>query len=428
VTRVLALLVALAALLPLADDATRASGIAPVSVAAAGAAQDHDEVDADDDDDDDDDDEAAGAEVEDHEKSSGTARARARAGVRVERLAAVAAADQKAADAPVDQSADAPVDQSADAPVDQSAGSGAVASESAPVPAAAPAVAAATVGGTGGALSWAPPAGYTGYPVKNVSAASALTVIDGRGGDVLVKLPAHSVGPVTITNCRNAVLIGGRITVLPSATVGGADQRGIYVRNCTGTVHIEGVHIEGNVAGSQADGIAVNAPRALVQIQNVRVDGMRGGMSGNHADVFQPWGGVREFRIDRLTGSTNYQGLHIFENLGAIGAGTIRNTNIASSEVGPVDKGGYFLWMDCSDGFPLAMDNVYVAGREGRSLGQSVWPPTSHSGCPAQIAGGLATWPGNRGLSGGVREGRPASGDFVPLGSVGLSYVSPGYR
>jgi hypothetical protein len=263
--------------------------------------------------------------------------------------------------------------------------------------------------------------------VHKVSATGDLTVIDGRGGDVLVKLPAHSVGPVTITNCRNAVLIGGHITVLPSATVDGADQRGIYVRDCTGTVHIEGVHIEGNVAGSESDGIAVNAPEALIQIQNVRVDGMRGGMSGNHADVFQPWGGVREFRIDRLTGSTNYQGLHIFENLGPIGAGTIRNTNIASSETGKVDKGGYFIWMDCQDGFPLAMDNVYVAGRGGRSLGQSVWPPSGDSDCPASIAGGLATWPGNRMLSGGVLEGRPASGDFVPLGSVGLNYVSPGY-
>ena len=352
----------------------------------------------------------AGAEID--EESPASARARAEAGARVESLAAAAAADQAAVTAPVVQSAD----------------SGAVAGDSAPTPAAAPAVAAAAVGGSGGALSWAPPAGYAGYPVKNVSAASALTVIDGRGGDVLVKLPAHSVGPVTITNCRNAVLLGGHITVLPSATVDGADQRGIYVRDCTGTVHIEGVHIEGNVAGSEADGIAVNAPDALVQIQNVRVDGMRGGMSGNHADVFQPWGGVREFRIDGLTGSTNYQGLHIFENLGSIGAGTIRNTNIASSEFGPVDKGGYFLWMDCSDGFPLTMDNVYVAGRDGRSLGQSVWPPSSDSGCPAQIAGGLATWPGNRWLSGGVFEGRPASGDFVPLGSVGLGYVSPGYR
>jgi hypothetical protein len=162
-------------------------------------------------------------------------------------------------------------------------------------------------------------------------------------------------------------------------------------------------------------------------MQNIRVDGMQGGMSGNHADVFQPWGGVREFRMDRVTGSTNYQGLHIFENMGPIGGGTVRNTNIASSEAGPVDKGGYFLWMDCGDGFPLALDNVYVAGRAGRQLGQSVWPTPGDSGCPAQISGGRATWPGNPNLSGGVLEGRPASGDFVPAGSVGLGYTSPGY-
>jgi hypothetical protein len=155
---------------------------------------------------------------------------------------------------------------------------------------------------------------------------------------------------------------------------------------------------------------------------------MRGGINGNHADVFQPWGGVREFRIDRLTGSTNYQGLHIFENLGPIGGGTIRNTNIASSEVGPVDKGGYFVWMDCKDGFPLTMDDVYVDGRGDRSLGQSVWPPAGDSDCPAQIAGGRATWPGNRMFTGSILEGRPTSGDFVPLGSVGVNYVSPGYH
>ena len=313
----------------------------------------------------------------------------------------------------------------------ESAGAGA--SSRAGTPPAGPTAAAAPapgpVAGAGGRLSWAPPAGYLGYPVHEVSSADSLTVIDGRGGDVRVELSrSHSVGPVTITNCRNAVLIGGHITVLPSSQVDGADQRAIYVRDCTGTVHIEGVQIEGDVAGSEADGIAANAPEAVLQIENVRIEGMRGGYDTNHADVFQPWGGVRAFRIDRLSGSTNYQGLHIFETLGAIGAGTIRNTNIASSEVRPVDKGGYYIWMDCSDGYPLELNNVYIAGRKERPFGQSIWPPVSDPSCPAMINDGLATWPGNPSLSGGVREGRPPSGDFVPSGSVGLRYQSPGYR
>jgi hypothetical protein len=282
-------------------------------------------------------------------------------------------------------------------------------------------------GGTG-ALSWAPPAGWAGYPVTNVSSAGSLNTVDGRGGDVTIQLdPTHAVGPVVIKNCRNAVLIGGRIDVLPSSQVGGQDQRGIYVKDCTGVVHIEGVLINGAVPGSEADGIAVNAPQAVVQIQNVRVEGMQGGKSSNHADVFQPWGGVREYRIDRLTGSTNYQGLHVGVGLGPIGRGTITNANIASSEAGPVDYGGNFIWLDCN-AYPLTLDNLYIAGRSGRSFGTSVWPTPNSSGCPAVISAGVASWPGYTSLSGGVRDGRPASGDFVPAGSVGLGYASPGYR
>jgi hypothetical protein len=283
-------------------------------------------------------------------------------------------------------------------------------------------------GQSGGALSWAPPAGYAGFPVKRVTASGSLTTVDGGGGDILIELSrTTAVGPIVIRNCRNAVLIGGQITVLPSAKVNGVDQRAIYVKDCTGTVHIEGVAINGAVAGSQSDAIAVSAPQAAVQVQNVRADGMRGAHSGNHADIFQPWGGVREFRIDRLTGSTNYQGFQIGQNLGPIGGGTIRNANIGSSGVTPIDRGGQFIWMECN-GYPLALEEVYVAGRDGYGFGNSIWPSQKDAHCPAVIRDGVAAWPAYTSLSGTVRDGRPASGDFVPAGSVGVGYVSPGYR
>jgi hypothetical protein len=112
--------------------------------------------------------------------------------------------------------------------------------------------------------------------------------------------------------------------------------------------------------------------------------------------------------------------------LGPIGRGTITNANIASSEIGPVDKGGNFIWLDCN-AYPLTLDNVYIAGRSGRSFGTSVWPTPDTSGCGAVVSGGVASWPGYTSLSGGVRDGRPPAGDFVPAGSVGLGYASPGY-
>jgi hypothetical protein len=304
----------------------------------------------------------------------------------------------------------------------------AAATSSATTAAAAPVGGGGQLPGSGGALSWAPPAGYANFPVTQVTAAGVLNTVDGHGGDIRIELsPSHPVGPLVITNCRNAVLIGGQIDVLPSITVNGSDQRAVYVSKCTGTVHIEGLLVVGAVDGSESDGIAVNAPNALVQIENVRVDGMRGAMSANHADVFQPWGGVREYRIDRLTGSTNYQGLHIKVGLGPIGRGTIRNTDIFSSEFTPIDRGGNFIWMDCN-AYPLTLDNVYIAGRADRSFATSIWPTPSNSGCPAVVSGGMATWPGYTSLTGGVHEGRPSIGAFVSTAAVGLHYVSPGYR
>ncbi|OMQ16694.1 hypothetical protein A7K94_0200735 [Modestobacter sp. VKM Ac-2676] len=76
------------------------------------------------------------------------------------------------------------------------------------------------------ALSRAPPAGYTSHPVAKVTATKPLTTVSGRGGDVLIKLPSdRAVGPITVTDCRDAVIVGGSIRALPTAKVN--DQRRI---------------------------------------------------------------------------------------------------------------------------------------------------------------------------------------------------------
>ena len=41
--------------------------------------------------------------------------------------------------------------------------------------------------------------------------------------------------------------------------------------------------------------------------------------------------------------------------------------------------------------------------------------------------GTTVSWPDDPTLTGVVRLGRPAAGDFVPAASVGVNYVSPGY-
>ncbi|MCZ2858453.1 hypothetical protein [Blastococcus sp. VKM Ac-2987] len=295
-------------------------------------------------------------------------------------------------------------------------------------PTAAPAPVAPAATNASGPLSWAPPSGWENYPVHRITSTTSVTTVGARGGDVRIELdPSRPVAPITIANCRNAVIMGGQINVLPTARIGTDDQRAIYVHKCTGTVHIEGVLINGNVNGSQADGIAVNAPEATVQIQNVRMEALRGTYSVNHADVFQPWGGVKEYRIDRLSGTTNYQGIQVRQDLGAIGKGTIRNANVGSSGVTPIERGGQFIRIDCNT-YPLALENVYIDPRSGRDMGYSVWPQTDDRGCPAKISNGVVSWPSIGNLSGTLRQGKPASGDFVPAGTVGRGYVSPGYR
>jgi hypothetical protein len=55
------------------------------------------------------------------------------------------------------------------------------------------------------------------------------------------------------------------------------------------------------------------------------------------------------------------------------------------------------------------------------------------TGCSSQLSldGLSATWPtleSQGWVTGDMRLGAPPAGDFVPDGSVGLGYVSPGYQ
>ena len=268
-----------------------------------------------------------------------------------------------------------------------------------------------------GPLSWAPPAGYANFPVKSPTSTTSLNIVDGGGRDVLIKLPRDkAIAPLTIRNCRNAVMIGGAIKVLPVEELSGNDQRAVYVANCSGTVHLEGLFIDGNVSGSTADAIAINAPNAIVQMQNINASGMKGS-SNNHADVVQPWGGVREYRIDRMTGSTNYQGLHVPEEAGrVIGQGIIRNANIFSSGVQADGKGGQYIWLPSNNEYPVTLEGVFISGRPGDSFNRSIWPNTSNPTCPASITAP----PVARSPRGPVAPGSPAMSRRASL-PAGLS-------
>jgi hypothetical protein len=247
--------------------------------------------------------------------------------------------------------------------------------------------------------------------------------------DYVIQLPdAVKLGATALIGGRNIVLIGGHVRI-PADASGDVNQRAIYVKDATGTVHIEGVLIdaEGEV---EFDGIAINAPEAVVQVQNVRVEGVNGSFEGFHGDVVQPWGGVRELRIDRLSATSDYQGLQI-EQSGPIGSADIRRVNLAH-DAGNSGETTFLIWLtsgtNCDEPYPVRFEEVYVEARGGDHVSQVVWPPARDSlQCAAMPDGDEVTWP-NLPVEGSVHNGRPARGDFVEEGVAGTDYKSPGYR
>ena len=251
--------------------------------------------------------------------------------------------------------------------------------------------------------------------------------------DYILEMPdTEKIGGTWIDGGHNVVLIGGSITI-PTGTRPGveydSERNGIYISKSTGTVHIEGVSING-IGGAEFDGIDIAAPLATVQLENLRITEVRGTFSHFHADVVQTWGGVKDLRIDDLTGTSNYQGLTLEEDLGPMGSAQISNVDLTATTEPPLDKGGHMLWLtpdsnSCSS-YPVSLSNVYVTPRPNLTLGTSVWPPDNSSLSCGESGATFATWP-TLPVTGGVQEGAPPNGSFVPPGIAGVGYVSPGY-
>lgn len=285
-------------------------------------------------------------------------------------------------------------------------------------------------------LLWAPPP--LDHPITiQLGAGQTYNRLD-DAKDYVIKLPkTKKVGTTMLEGGHNIVIIGGHITLPETADKSNAAlSRAIYIKNNVGVVHIEGVLIDGS-GGGMSDGIDISAPQSIVQIENVRVDGIYGYSDQFHADVVQTFGGFKELRIDKLTGYSAYQGLTIGIDRGPNGAAEINRANLVAIHDqmwGPHNNGGFMIWMTadnaCQKIFPIRLRQVYVQPRNGSSLANAVWPPaTARTACPAKVAGddSEARFPAIP-VTGRIRKGLPPGGDFVPAGVAGIDYVSPGYR
>jgi hypothetical protein len=270
-------------------------------------------------------------------------------------------------------------------------------------------------------LAWAPPA---------LVAPTTLTVGQGdqrlalsTAKDYIIKLgSATHLGGLVLDGGRNVVIIGGRIAPPRTSSL----AVGLAIVGTVGTVHVEGVSFDGS-SGHEFDAVQINAPKATVQLENLRATGLRGSYDTNHTDIVQPWGGVARLHVDRLSGTSNYQGLFVQPDKGPIGAIDLRHVDLAYDDAG-ARTGGYLLWLANScRAVPTALSDVYVKGRPGATLGSTVWPPSGQAtDCPATIGGVTASWP-KLPVTGVARWGTPPDGAYVKAADAGTSYTSPGY-
>ena len=279
-------------------------------------------------------------------------------------------------------------------------------------------------------LTWAPP--VLDDPITvNVPVTGGVMRLDSHQDYHLVMPDGPVVNPLAINGGRNVVIIGGEIAIAwqgPDA-VTEAKRRAFFIRNATGVVHIEGVLMHGEDIG---EGIHISAPDAIVQIQNVRIWGIHArdaiGFTDGHPDLIQTWGNVGELRVDRLTGSSNYQGIFLKADFnGQHGPVDLRCVNVHGD---PTSR--YLFWMsDAGGAYPsVELHDVFVDYAPSRTMETAVWPDARHHSHAASIrlVDGRyeAAWP-SLPVTGHVSAGSPAHGDFVPAHVAGVDYVSPGY-
>lgn len=273
--------------------------------------------------------------------------------------------------------------------------------------------------------------------------ADRLRLNDAR--DYILTLPASKkTGVLEIRGGRNIWVIGGYLSVAdPGPNIVIADGSSAMDGR---VVHLEGLLIDGS-SGAESDGIRIQAPKAIVQLVNDRIVDLRGKKSGLHADVIQPFGGVKELRIDGLTGSSHYNDLYLRrENnpLGPpIGKVTIYNANLfgywnGSSLAPPetlraisigtqtTDPTNTTSSVNCQLTSGVILRNVYIQPARKRP-GQFLYPHDrmQDAGCPATLSadGRTIGWPALRLVDGSAIVGSPSGGDFVPPGTVGLRYI-----
>jgi hypothetical protein len=267
-----------------------------------------------------------------------------------------------------------------------------------------------------------PPAATLYWPPPTLSNPTTIKVTnDNRRFDLdpdkdyVIQMPSTPVttdGGVWIVGGRNIVMVGGEISNdTPIADGVETDLAyGLYLKDQTGTVHLEGLWIHGRGIGQAV--VLQETKGATVQLQHARLEPLHP-VGYVHTDGIQSWSGPLRLRLFDVTIVTAGVGLQTQPN--QYGPQTIDTWEYRRVNIRQTTAAAYALWKEPGDGdwWREIHEDVWV-----RNRGHLAWPD-------------LAYWnPGGKGRVEGtkLRLGVPRGGDFVPEGSVGAGYAPVGER
>lgn len=331
-------------------------------------------------------------------------------------------------------------------------------------------------------LSWAPPALSNPVTVQVQDTGQACPSLPNQnanqywvcwlesGKDYVLRLhhrqlAAGQMTGLVVTGGRNVVLVGGEITI-PAPTDPSLNREALVFHDQAGTVHVEGVWVNGYPLRC----LVLDARDAVFQVENFRCDGVtmyRENDSTEHSNTLVTWRSPREIRIDKFTADHDGTGLSFYGYKQPDGSWSypgkvvLKRTNIrnmSKSQCANFSKPLGHLYVSSWRQTRIEIDRMFAETGWGRATTTGDCPEPGpyhwklaeawsvHDGQTAYLKSQRVSGDGVSagsyfeftnpnydnvwGISGALARvdyGVPTGGDYVPLGTAGSSYTSPGY-
>lgn len=278
---------------------------------------------------------------------------------------------------------------------------------------------------------------YELFSVSTASLTAPVTIKLKQNEDAVINLPKDRVLPITglgIVRGRHIRIIGGHLKAVAPADK--SLRALLRFAGQSGSVFVEGVVLDAdNQYG--LDGLDVGSVKdgphnvADVYVQNCIIRGTYSTTEGLHADAFQYYGDTGWTRMDRVSITSQYQGLFL-DPQNDIGGIDLRRVDLRYAD--PANGQGYIFFLRTETGRdrhpPVSLQDVYAQERTNRKPWQdySIYPPANRHKGGGVFKNNRMFFPSYPEVTGYVIKGAPPNGPWVKDDDAGLHYTSPGYN